>query len=289
MTVLYFPQWQGAGKDDGLGKGSAHIRSWLLQSFPEMAPHFVQVPVVAIEDLEVENNIIGYRAILRQFQYARMILEKHNPDYISVLGGDCGVVVAPISFLSQKYQQNFAVVWLDAHGDLNTPATSPSHTFHGMPLRVLLGEGDPEIVKLSSTTLQPEQIFLVDVRDFDPPEKDFVEQNQIPNFSVTNSDLVGSQLVWAIQERGYSHIYVHLDVDVLDPDIFPHTGTPAPGGMAVESVVELLRIINDHLDVVGFSVTEYASETAQDIDVIAPILEYFIKPAQRVAFPAGEA
>ena len=132
---------------------------------------FFQVPVSLDRTLKVENKILGYSPILQQLTKVRETIWQHNPDRLFVIGGDCSIDIAPISFLNHKYARDLAVIWIDAHADLNTPASSPSHHFHGMPLRVLLGEGDAKIIELSDSVLSSKQVFLVGARDFDPPEQ----------------------------------------------------------------------------------------------------------------------
>ena len=134
---LIFPQWQGYGLSTKLADGARLIASQLSSSYT-----CATVAVELREDLTIQNGILGYASILRQLDYARSLLLEENPSRILTVGGDCGVEVAPISFLNHRYDQSITVIWLDAHGDLNTPMLSPSGHFHGMPLRVLMGDGD---------------------------------------------------------------------------------------------------------------------------------------------------
>ncbi len=167
---LFFPQWQGAGSL-GLYEGAT-----LLYEALDRKIALTRIPVASTYSLEMHQNILGYDQICSQLADTCRIIQAHNPAQILTIGGDCGVEIAPVSFLNQKYAKDLAVIWLDAHGDLNTPMTSPSGHFHGMPLRVLLGEGDPRMIRDAFSVIHPDQVFFIGVRDLDCPEKAFIQQ-----------------------------------------------------------------------------------------------------------------
>ena len=93
---------------------------------------------------------------------------------VVTVGGTCGVEAAPVAYLNEQYDGDLAIVWFDAHGDLNAPATSPSGHFHGMVLRTLLGEGPHEYVGELRRPLRPAQLFLAGTRDLDPEESAYI-------------------------------------------------------------------------------------------------------------------
>ena len=132
-----------------------------------------------------------------------------------MIGGTCGVEVAPVSYLNENYQGDLAVVWLDAHGDLNTPSTSPSGHFHGMALRTLLGEGPKGYIEGLSRFLNTDQVFLAGSRNLNPAEMTYISKVGI---SITTPREFGdpSELVQKIKYRGFKHLYLHLDLDVLN-------------------------------------------------------------------------
>lgn len=249
---LFFPQWQGSGII-GLAKGAECLYDALSESLS-----FETVKTSLAYSLTVEENILGRAQILSQLTTARNLIQARNPHKIFTLGGDCSVEIAPVSFLNKKYDQSLALIWLDAHGDLNTPASSPSAHFHGMPLRMLLGEGDTEILDQAFSKLKPEQIFLVGTREFDLPERDFVRQHGLSVVSAKSvNDGKYDRLIAAIAQAGFTSIYIHLDLDVLDPTEFPHVACPTPNGIRVENLSALLLRLRDSFNVVGFSVLEF--------------------------------
>ena len=89
-----------------------------------------------------------------------------NNRFPLVLGGDHSIAVGSVSAISKHYN-NLGVIWYDAHGDLNIPEESPSGNIHGMPLRILTGEGPKELLELNSNVIKPENIVLIGMRDLD--------------------------------------------------------------------------------------------------------------------------
>lgn len=265
---LLFPQWQGSGTTDEL-----YVGAMLLYDRLQDLAEFTSVSVQPLETLKVERDILGYSQILKHLSEAREIIEAHNPTRIFVTGGDCSIDVAPISFLNQRYSGDLAVVWLDAHGDLNTPASSPSSHFHGMPLRVLLGEGNDKLLKLSFSTLQPNQVFLVGARDFDLPETRYLEQESISLFPPKIVENTSQGLIEAIAKAHFNNLHIHCDLDVIDPIDFPHVKYPAAGGLSPKVLTSLLQHLQSRFNVVGFSITECAAADEQELAKIETIID----------------
>ena len=248
---ILFPQWQGSG-NIRLYDGAKQLHSAL----PTRAP-FVEVPVSSTYSMTATENILGLSQISAQLNYAADIISKHDPERIFTLGGDCGVEVAPISFLNQKHNE-IAVVWLDAHGDLNTPDSSPSKHFHGMPLRSLLGQGNAHIINQSFSKLLPSQIFLVGTRELDEPEQAFIKRNGLRIFSARSVNTgQHEQLIAAISAAKFRKVYIHLDLDVLEPTDFPYVACRTPRGIRVDCLKQLLSELLDRFESVGASVLEF--------------------------------
>ncbi len=145
---LLFPQWQGSGPSNRLFYGP--------NSLAHTCPiNFLPIPVKEKEQLVVSRDILGYEPIVSQLDRAKRTIQERNPKSVMVIGGDCGVELAPVSFMNHLHRGNLALVWLDAHADLNTPGSSPSKHFHGMPLRTLCGEGEQTILDHCFSFLSP--------------------------------------------------------------------------------------------------------------------------------------
>lgn len=249
---LFFPQWQGSGRFE-LYEGAQLLYKSLRDRLP-----LTPIATSTTYSLTVDRGVLGHSQILAQLADACSVIQSHKPDRIVTIGGDCGVEIAPVSFLNQRHEQNLAIVWLDAHGDLNTPTTSPSSHFHGMPLRVLLGEGDRSIVSRAFSVLHPHQVFLVGTREFDRPERDFTQKKKLPVFSAqTVNNEKYNQLIERIRNAGFSKIYIHLDLDVIEPEEFPHVACPTPGGIHIDSLASLLLSLQNNFRLVGFSLLEF--------------------------------
>ncbi|MBE9111496.1 arginase family protein [Nodosilinea sp. LEGE 07298] len=249
---LFFPQWQGSARFE-LYEGAK-----LLHEFLRNKISFTQIPVSLTYSLTADENILGYNQILSQLLNTCRVIQAYNPERILTIGGDCGIEIAPVSFLNKKYAQALTVIWLDGHGDLNTPGSSPSSHFHGMPLRALLGEGNVDILNHAFSILSPEQVFLVGAREFDIPEKNFIQQQELSVFSaesINNGDF--NKLFSMLGKRGSDKLYIHLDLDVIEPDEFPHVACPTPGGIRIDKLRDLLVSLKSNFDVVGFSVLEF--------------------------------
>lgn len=269
---LYFPQWQG-GNAREIYTGAA----WLHQHFGD-ASEFQAVSVGLAKELAVKHQILGYDAIFRQLTAARKLLAQHQPTQIFTLGGDCSVDLAPISYLNQRYEGDLAVLWLDAHADLNTPDSSPSQHFHGMPLRSLLNQGEPSILQRLFSTLRAEQIFLAGGRAFDPAEQAYLVRQQIQAFSVHQLQQNPQVITAAIQSAGFRHVHLHLDLDVLDPEAFPFVTCPAAKGLSIQQFAHIVQAVLIHCAVVGVTLTEFAITTSQRA-IAEPVMKTVLEAA----------
>jgi len=249
---LFFPQWQGSGKFE-LYQGA----KLLYESLHDRIS-FTEISTSLTYSLTIDESILGYSQIFSQLLEACRVIQAHNPERILTVGGDCGVEIAPVSFLNKKYDEALAVLWLDAHGDLNTPSSSPSSHFHGMPLRVLLGEGKTDIVEQAFSTLRSNQVFLIGSRDFDLPERSFIQQSDLSVFSAkVINDREYEPLFSTLEKAGFDKLYIHLDLDVIEPEEFPYVACPIPGGIHIDRLKNLLVCLKDSFDIVGFSVLEF--------------------------------
>ena len=258
---LLLPEWQGYGVDTAVAAG-ARAMAGLFG-----ADAFVEVAAPMAETLAAVDGVVGLPSIAQRAARARDVLRERGPSRVFTLGGTCGVELAPVSYLNDRYRGNLAVVWLDAHADLNTPETSPSNRFHGMVLRTLLGTGPAALVDLLPRALAPTQIVLAGARDLDRDERIFVSNSAITLFTPADL-LVPGRIVGRIRAGGFTKVYVHLDLDVIDPVEFPDVAVPTPGGVSLENVVDALRELSSAFDVVGFSVVEFRPRSVSALSTL---------------------
>ena len=263
---LLLPEWQGYGVDASVAAGARAIAGLFAPGT------FIEIDAPDDEALAVEGGVLGLSSISRRLTRTVDTLVDRNPTRIFTVGGTCGVEVAPVSYLNHRYQSDLAVVWLDAHADLNTPVTSPSTHFHGMVLRTLLGAGPAELVDQLPRRLSPEQIILAGARDLDRAEVTFVSDAAVS--LLTPADLlVPDRLAGRIRAGGFTRVYVHLDLDVLDPQEFPDSLMHAPRGVSVDDVADTIRGLVSAFDVVGFSVVEFRPRTADALSRLGQLLD----------------
>ena len=260
---LLFPQWQGSGISNELYYGAMLIYDYLKDR-----GQFARVPISLNQTLKLKNSILGYSPILQQLSQVKKIIQQYDPHRLFVIGGDCSIDIAPITFLNQKYNGDLAVIWIDAHADLNTPESSPSKHFHGMPLRVLLGEGDSKIAATSFSVLSSSQIFLVGARDFDLPEENYLERKNIALFAPQTIEHRSQSLIDAIANSNFQNIHIHCDLDAIDPLEFSSVKCPAANGLTIKLLSELLQQLSHRFNLVGFSITEFAPIKERDLDKI---------------------
>jgi len=182
-----------------------------------------------------------------------------------VLGGDhalaAGSIAGAASHLSAKGGR-LGAIWIDAHGDLNTPATSRSGNVHGMPMAALLGHGDRAMASIAgaNAALRASDVALVGVRDLDDSEKAHVRKWNLATFTMRALDERGVRAVMeeaiAIASRDTAGIWLSFDMDVIDPDEAPGVGTPVPGGMTYREAHLALEMLADTGKLVGLDIVE---------------------------------
>jgi arginase len=247
---LYFPQWQGGGQKS-LYIGAAAARKGL-----NLKSRLTEVKLDSEEKLEKENEIIGYRPIVKQLETANKMIKEKKPYSIFTLGGGCDVELAPISYLNQYYDKEMSVLWIDAHAGLNTPETSQNNLFHGMPLRTLLEDSINEIDKLCFSKITPEQVVLMGARDLEPAEEKYIQEKQIKHMSP--DDVIWTDPTEWI-ENLKPQVYLHISLDVMDEKTFPKTLRPAGKGLQFKHLLGLIEKLETERRIVGMSLLDYAS------------------------------
>ena len=171
-----------------------------------------------------------------------------------VLGGDHSLAagsVAATSAVMRGRNQRFGLIWVDAHGDMNTPASTRSGNVHGMPLAALLGPEPAELSRLAgfSPKIDPEHVVLIGVRNLDDREKQRVRESRIHVFTMKDIDRSGIAAVVeqaiAIASRDTDGLHVSFDLDVCDPTIAPGVGTPVKGGLDYREAHMVMEVLAD--------------------------------------------
>lgn len=182
-----------------------------------------------------------------------------------VLGGDHSLAAGSVAGAATAVAEQggkLGVIWLDAHGDLNTPATSVSGNVHGMPAAHLLGEGDPIMSTLSkpSPAVLPEHLVYVGLRDLDPPERALIHRRGVAAYTMRDIDERGLTAIMreaiAKASAGTDGIYLSCDADWVDPSEAPGVGTPVPGGATFREAHLAMEMLADSGRLVGMDFVE---------------------------------
>jgi arginase len=195
-------------------------------------------------------------AVVRQLAAALDIIEQHNPERIVTLGGDCSVSVAPFSKLLERYGQDLAIVWVDSHPDVGTPA-SEYHGYHAMALAALTDHGDSDVLNLLPATADPRRIALAGLHSWTEDDFPNIAEWGITTFAPDALRESSSPLLEWLSDTGCTRVAIHLDVDVVDSnDVIFGLGAEA-GGLTSVQAHRLVRDISSVADVVGLTIAEF--------------------------------
>ena len=156
-----------------------------------------------------------------------------------VVGGDHSIAIGTVAALSSfhhRRDERVGLLWFDAHGDMNTPESSPSGNIHGMPCATVLGRGAPELVGIGERVpmVDPERTAIVGVRDLDNREREEIRDSGVRVFTMRDVDQLGISRVMGealeIVNDGTAGFHLSFDMDGTDPSLAPGVGTPVPGG-----------------------------------------------------------
>lgn len=182
-----------------------------------------------------------------------------------VLGGDHGLAAGSIAGAAAHFAargERIGVVWVDAHGDLNTPASSRSGNVHGMPLAALLGNGDKAMAGIAGAppAVRAADLALVGLRDLDAAERNHIRKWGLTAFTMRALDERGVRAVMEeaieVATRDTAGLWVSFDMDVIDPEEAPGVGTAVPGGMTYREAHLAMEMLADTGKLVGLDVVE---------------------------------
>jgi arginase len=181
------------------------------------------------------------------YTLGRRVIEKG--DFPLFVGGDHSIAVGTVAAAASD-KDSLGLIWVDAHGDFNTPDTSPSGNIHGMPLAILMGEGHPDMVNVGrqGPKVLPENVVMIGLRDIDPAEKKRLKTSGVKVFTMRDIDEQGISTVANKAVMKFAHmkrIHLTLDMDALDPVEAPGVGTPVPGGITYREAHLLMEILAD--------------------------------------------
>jgi arginase len=186
-----------------------------------------------------------------------------------LLAAECSIALTTLP-AALRHRPEARVLWLDAHGDYNTPETSPSGYLGGMALAGACGEWDTGLVE----PVPPDRVVLAGVRELDAAERALLERRDLTVVGASAHET----LVAAKNALDGAPVYVHLDLDVLDPEVFP-AQFPAPGGLAPDKLYDLLEAVMEECELVGLEITAFeAPEDREQREEAAEIAAHVVEP-----------
>jgi arginase len=245
----------------GVDMGPSALRVAGLQARLKQLGHHVEdignIPVKQPEEMPVGEKRAKYLAEIAETcgDLAAIVQKSLEENFVPlVLGGDHSIAAGAVSGVSahfRKQKKQIGYIWLDAHGDMNTPESSPSGNIHGMPLATVMGYGAPELVDLLGfkPKVEPQNIVLVGVRDLDVQERRLVKKSGVRVFTMRDIDERGMREVMADALKYATDdtdgISVSLDMDFVDPSDAPGVGTPVRGGVTYREAHLAMEMIAD--------------------------------------------
>ena len=220
------------------------------------------------EAADASKKYIGQIAQVCRDLYERALQSLREGAFPLVLGGDhslaAGSVAASADWVRATAAAPLGVIWVDAHGDMNTPETSESGNVHGMPLAALLGREPRELAITvhgrTAPAVRPEHTVLVGVRNLDDREKDQIREAGVHVFTMKDIDRIGMAAVaeraLAAASAGTGGVHVSFDLDVCDPGIAPGVGTPVRGGLGYREAHLLMELVADSGRLVALDLVE---------------------------------
>lgn len=275
----------------GVNLGPDAIRyAGLLARLKRMGHDVIDKGNIEVPNLDVEKfhsnqeGLRNYNEIITVSENLSKAVSEtvKNGNFPLTLGGDHSIAVGSISGISQYYN-NLGVIWYDAHGDLNVPEESPSGNVHGMPLRILAGDGPDELVHLNGFTpkVKPENIVLIGMRDLDKGEREYIKDQNIKTFTMADIDRFGIQEVIErsleyLKSRNIDGLHFSLDVDALDPSETPGTGTRVLGGLSYRESHFALELLSESKLV-----------TSMDLVEVNPLIDHLNSTAEQAVALLG--
>jgi arginase len=167
------------------------------------------------------------------------------------LGGDHSIAIGTVSGIARSASgERTGVIWVDAHADFNTPATSPSGNIHGMPLATLTGRGHPDLVEIGSpgASVRTEDVVIIGLRSVDVEEKRLLREAGVRVYTMKDIDAYGAARVVRSAIKGLTdvdRVHLSLDLDAVDPEVAPGVGTPVRGGLTYREAHLLMELVNE--------------------------------------------
>ena len=241
----------------------ANLLQYILPQNPNQPTIKVEILPPDNKEKAVTNGIYSEDEVLKGIKDAQKKIAAEEPDRIITIGGNCIVSLAPFDYLHGKYE-NVGIIWIDAHPDVSTVNDGYPNA-HAMVLGSLMGHGAAQLsLQMKNPVFKPDEILYVGLQPLHDYQEAFLK-NMGVDYKVQDKSFLNDEEIIAFMRR-FDHILVHFDIDALDEHLFHSTyfanselvGDGSSGGkMTMEKLSEVLHLITENSNVVGFTVAEY--------------------------------
>lgn len=241
----------------------ANLLQYILPQNENQEVYKVNIEAPSGKKYVITDGIYGKEEVIKGIKEAMKVLEDVNPDKVITIGGNCVVSQAPFDYLHGKYE-NLGIIWIDTHPDVSTVNDGYPNA-HAFVLGSLLGEEETKITKLmKNKKFTSDQVLYVGLQEIHKYQEKFLKEKNI-NYKIQTDEFLTNEEIKDFIKK-FDHILVHLDIDVLDENLFHSTyfankelvgDGRGSGKMTMEKLSEILSVIDKNANVVGFTIAEY--------------------------------
>ncbi|NKF07052.1 arginase [Clostridium gasigenes] len=260
ISIISMPLFYGCD-NPGVENGPKVLRDNNLINIFKKNHNVTDMGDVYVEHADAINKYVANKKMKYLDEVINANIELANKVYSALenntlpitIGGDHSLALGSVAGTSKYHgNDNIAVVWVDAHGDINTDETTPSGNIHGMPLAASMGIGHSDLTNLyfNGQKVKPENIFLLGVRDLDIGELELISKNNLNLWKIQDIQYRGINTVLdefkaSLKDKNINNIHLSFDIDGLDPSYVPGTGTPVENGLTFLEGQNILETILD--------------------------------------------
>ncbi|WP_339011254.1 arginase family protein [Fusobacterium animalis] len=241
----------------------ANLLQYILPQNENQEVYKVNIEAPSGKKYVITDGIYGKEEVIKGIKEAMKVLEDVNPDKVITIGGNCVVSQAPFDYLHGKYE-NLGIIWIDTHPDVSTVNDGYPNA-HAFVLGSLLGEEETKITKLmKNKKFTSDQVLYVGLQEIHKYQEKFLKEKNI-NYKIQTDEFLTNEEIKDFIKK-FDYILVHLDIDVLDENLFHSTyfankelvgDGSGSGKMTMEKLSEILSVIDKNANVVGFTIAEY--------------------------------
>ena len=275
LHIFGCPMFCGVGEK---GKGIAHSIDFLRDHYKDL--DMTVIPEVLVKgenpgNLKNLNSVIATCDAIAQYSYHEILKKGDMPVFI---GGDHAAAMGTVS-AAGAYHKEIGLIWVDAHPDINTDATSVTGNIHGMPVAALLGKGEKSLTRFltDDVKVKPENIVMIGLRDIDPPEAVTLKELNIKYYTYDDVKERGLDACLEESVKYLSHlknIHISFDLDSTNPEILPGVSVPVEDGFTLSEIYRIFDCYLNRLPVTSLDIVEFNAELDKEEKTSKFLIEF---------------